>query len=256
MNNFKDIIFSKEDHTAFIKLNRPPNNFFDSDMISQIADVLEEMDKDITCRSIILYSEGKHFCAGADFTKSSFNNESEAYSNLYDQAVRLFRTKKPIIAAVQGAAVGGGLGVALAADFRIACAESRFSANFSKLGFHQGFGSTITLPRVVGIQKAKWMLLTSARLNGQEAFDIGLADYLVSKDNLMVKAKELADEINSCGPLGVQAIRFTVNEGIADEIAEIVKWELSEQNRLRETSDFKEGSKASLERRSPNFTGS
>ena len=99
MNNFKDITFSKEDHTAFIKLNRPPNNFFDSDMISQIADVLEEMDKDITCRSIILYSEGKHFCAGADFTKSSFNNESEAYSNLYDQAVRLFRTKKPIIAA-------------------------------------------------------------------------------------------------------------------------------------------------------------
>ena len=90
--------------------------------------------------------------------------------------------------------------------------------NFSKLGFHQGFGSTITLPRVVGIQKAKWMLLTSARLNGKEAFEIGLADYLVEKDNLMEKALELAAEINSAGPLWVQAIRFTVNEGIADEI--------------------------------------
>jgi len=256
MNNFKDIIFLKEGHTAFIKINRAPNNFFDSEMISQIADILEEMDKDISCRSIILHSEGKHFCAGADFTKSSFKNESDAYADLYDQAVRLFRTKKPIIAAVQGAAVGGGLGLALAADFRIACAESRFSANFSKLGFHQGFGSSITLPRVVGDQKAKWMLFTSARLSGEEAFDIGLADYFVPKNELLIKAQELADEINSCGPLGVQAIRFTANEGLADEIAKIVKWELSEQDRLRETADFKEGIKASLERREPDFKGS
>ena len=238
MNNLKDIIFSKEGHTAFIKINRPPNNFFDSEMISQIADILDQMDKEISCRSIILHSEGKHFCAGADFTRTSFKNESDAYANLYEQAV------------------GGGLGLALAADFRIACAESRFSANFSKLGFHQGFGSTITLPRVVGHQKAKWMLFSSARLNGQEAFDIGLADYFVPKDNLLMKAQELADEINSCGPLGVQAIRFTANEGLADEIAKIVKWELSEQDRLRETADFKEGIKASLERREPDFKGS
>ena len=125
-----------------------------------------------------------------------------------------------------------------------------------KIGFHQGFGTTITLPRAVGAQKAKWMLLTSARLKGKEAFEIGLADYLVEKDNLMEKALELAAEINSAGPLGVQAIRFTVNEGIADEIEKIVKWELSEQNRLRETSDFKEGIKASLERKEPNFKGS
>ena len=115
---------------------------------------------------------------------------------------------------------------------------------------------SITLPRVVGEQKAKWMLLTSARLNGEEAYKIGLADYLVDKESLLQKAKELADEINSAGPLGVQAIRFTVNEGIADQIAEIVKWELSEQNRLRETDDFKEGIKASIERKEPNFKGS
>jgi enoyl-CoA hydratase/carnithine racemase len=252
----EDLVLSVQGHTAFIKINRPPNNYFDSDLISQIADFLEEQDKNIDCRSIILHSEGKHFCAGADFTKSSFKNESDAYAALYDQAVRLFRTTKPIIAVIQGAAVGGGLGVALAADFRVACPESRFSANFSKLGFHQGFGTTITLPRAVGAQKAKWMLLTSARLKGKEAFEIGLADYLVEKDNLMEKALELAAEINSAGPLGVQAIRFTVNEGIADEIEKIVKWELSEQDRLRETSDFKEGIKASLERKEPNFKGS
>ena len=252
----EDLVLSVQGHTAFIKINRPPNNYFDSNLISQIADFLEEQDRNVDCRSIILHSEGKHFCAGADFTKSSFKNESDAYADLYDQAVRLFRTTKPIIAVIQGAAVGGGLGVALAADFRVACPESRFSANFSKLGFHQGFGTTITLPRVVGVQKAKWMLLTSARLKGEEAYEIGLADYLVEKDNLMEKALELAAEINSAGPLGVQAIRFTVNEGIADEIEKIVKWELSEQDRLRETADFKEGIKASLERKEPNFKGS
>ena len=137
----EDLVLSVQGHTAFIKINRPPNNYFDSNLISQIADFLEEQDKNIDCRSIILHSEGKHFCAGADFTKSSFKNESDAYAALYDQAVRLFRTTKPIIAVIQGAAVGGGLGVALAADFRVACPESRFSANFSKLGFHQGFGT-------------------------------------------------------------------------------------------------------------------
>ena len=108
---------------------------------------------------------------------------------MYEQAVRLFRTKKPIIAAIQGAAVGGGLGVSLAADFRIACPEARFSANFSKLGFHQGFGTSITLPRVVGEQKAKWMLLTSARINGEEAYKIGLADYWLIKKIYCKKPK-------------------------------------------------------------------
>ena len=120
---------------------------------------------------------------------------------MYDQAVRLFRTSKPIIAVIQGAAVGGGLGVALAADFgRIACNESRFSANFSKLGFHQGFGTTITLPRVVGHQFAKKMLLTATRLKGEEAFACGLADYLVDQKDLMTTAENLAKEINNSGP--------------------------------------------------------
>ena len=80
----EDLVTSIEGHTAFIKINRPPNNHFDSELISQIADFLEEQDNNIECRSIILYSEGKHFCAGADFTRSSFKEESDAYASLYD----------------------------------------------------------------------------------------------------------------------------------------------------------------------------
>ena len=253
MKTDKEIIFSLEDYTAIIKINRPPHNFFDTKLISQIADILEEMDNENQCRSIILCSEGKNFCAGADFSKSSFTNGDNIYENLYKQALRLFRTDKPIIASIQGAAIGGGLGVALAADFRITCKEAKFSANFGKLGFHQGFGTTITLPRVVGSQKAKLMLLTSQRINGVEAYNIGLADYLVEHSELINKAIILSKEINTSGPLAIKAIRNTLNKGLADKLEEAVKIEAREQNILRGTSDFKEGINASINRREPIF---
>ena len=253
MKTDKEIVFSLEDYTAFIKINRPPHNFFDTKLISQIADILEEMDNENQCRSIILCSEGKNFCAGADFSKSNFTNGDNIYENLYKQALRLFRTDKPIIASIQGAAIGGGLGVALAADFRITCKEAKFSANFGKLGFHQGFGTTITLPRVVGSQKAKLMLLTSQRINGVEAYNIGLADYLVEHSELINKAIILSKEINTSGPLAIKAIRNTLNKGLADKLEEAVKIEAREQNILRGTSDFKEGINASINRREPIF---
>ena len=253
MKTDKEIIFSLEDYTAYIKINRPPHNFFDTKLISQIADILEAMDKEKQCRSIILFSEGKNFCAGADFSKSNFTNEENIYEDLYKQAIRLFRTNKPIIALIQGAAIGGGLGVALSADFRVTCKEARFSANFGKLGFHQGFGTTITLPRVVGNQKAKLMLLTSKRISGDEAYNMGLVDYLVERSELMNKAQELSNEINSSGPLGIKSIRKTLNKGLAEEIEKIVKLEAREQNILRATKDFKEGINASINRRQPMF---
>ena len=253
MKNTKDLIFSKEQHTAIIKINRPPNNFFDAELIKQIADLLENIDLDNSLRSVILCSEGKNFCAGADFSKSSFKENSNTYSKLYDQAIRLFKTKKPIISIIQGAAVGGGLGLALATDFRIGSKETKFSANFSKLGFHQGFGITVTLPKLIGKQNAKMLLLTGRRIKGEEAYKIGLLDYLMYQKNLMQKAINLAFEINSSGPLGVQSIRKTLNKGLYEEVETILKIEYSEQVRLKDTEDFKEGIKASLERREPNF---
>jgi enoyl-CoA hydratase/carnithine racemase len=183
-------------------------------------------------------------------------DKADPYSDLYSQAVRLFKNKKPVIAAVQGGAIGGGLGLSLVADFRIGCPESRFSANFSRLGFHQGFGTTVTLPRVVGPQNAAMMMLTGRRLKGQESFDIGLIDYLVPLNEVRSKAIELAEEISEAGPLAVQSIRATIRAGLAEQVEEIVAWELSEQVRLQSTKDFKEGIKASLERRKPKFEGS
>ena len=252
-----DLNVSLKNQVGVVEINRPPNNHFDYKLISYIADCFDNFDKDINCRCIVLCSDGKHFCAGANFGKDrDMQDKADPYSELYTQAVRLFKNKKPVIAAVQGGAIGGGLGLSLVADFRIGCPESRFSANFSRLGFHQGFGTTVTLPRVVGPQNAAMMMLTGRRLKGKEAFDVGLIDYLVPLNEVKSKAIELAEEISESGPLAVQSIRATIRAGLAEQVEEIVSWELSEQVRLQSTKDFKEGIKASLERRKPKFEGS
>tara|TARA_B100000927_G_scaffold72140_1_gene57349 strand:+ start:2031 stop:2804 length:774 start_codon:yes stop_codon:yes gene_type:complete len=255
MKSFDDITVEIDGNIAFVEINRPPNNFFDYILIQQIADAYEEIDSIPECRIIILSSEGKNFCAGANFGQDEdMLDKSVPYAKLYAQAVRLFKTKKPVIAVIQGAAIGGGLGLALSADFRIASPEARFSANFAKLGFHPGFGSSVTLPRVVGRQMAMDMLFTARRVNGEEAFSIGLADKLTQKENLMKEAINFAEEISSSAPMAVESIRSTLRGNLAQQVEEIVDWELSEQVRLQKTEDFKAGIEASLKRELPKFS--
>ena len=254
MKDFDDISVQIEGNIANVEIQRPPNNFFDYLLIEQIADAYEELDEISDCRIIILSSQGKNFCAGANFGQDEdMLDKSVPYAKLYAQAVRLFKTNKPVIAAIQGAAIGGGLGLALSADFRIACPEARFSANFAKLGFHPGFGSSVTLPRVIGKQKAMDMLFTARRVGGEEAFQMGLADKLTSKEDLMIEAKKFAGEIVSSAPMAVESIRSTLRGNLAEQVEKIVDWELSEQVRLQKTDDFKAGIEASLNRDLPVF---
>lgn len=239
------------DHVGEVRLCQPPNNFFSLAMIEALAEALEAFDEDTACRVVMLAADGKHFCAGADFSSSS----TYSTTDLYAAAVRLFRTRKPVVAAVQGAAIGGGLGVALSADFRVAAPEARFSANFSRLGFHHGFGLSVTLPDLVGQQRAAELLFTGRRITGDEAGAIGMVDRVVSLDQLESSARELAGEIAGSAPLAVQSIRATLRSGLADRIAAATDHERTEQERLRGTDDFLEGTRAMAERRTPNFTG-
>src|SRR5207247_5428881 len=142
-----------------------------------------------------------------------------------------------VIAAVQGAAVGGGLGLALVADFRVTCEEARFSANFNRLGFHPGFGLTATLPRLVGAQQAALLFYTGRRIPGDEAVRIGLADLLVAQDEVRSAAQALALEIAQSAPLAVLATRQTVRRGLVDQIEAATARELAEQDWLRRTED-------------------
>ena len=245
-------------HVATVEIHRPPNNFFDYDLIHEIANVYERLDADPRCRAIVLCSEGRHFCAGADFSareKWSRERLDSQAGRLYVEAVRVFSCTKPVVAAVQGAAVGGGLGLALSADFRIACEESRFVANFAQLGIHQGFGLSVTLPRLVGHSRAALMLYTGRRLKGPEAVEIGLADALVERANVRDGALDLATEIAQSAPLAVQSIRATLRQGLAEAVREATDHELAEQSRLRRTDDHREGVAATAERRLASFRG-
>src|SRR5262249_52067884 len=203
----KDIGVGISGHVGEIELQRPPHNYFDNALINQIADALEAFDRDPQCRAVVLCAQGKSFCAGADFANRPSTGAADGGSgrHLYKEATRIFRSRKPIVAAVQGAAIGGGLGLALAADFRVTCSEARFSANFNRLGFHPGFALTYTLPRLVGPQKATLLFYTGRRVPGDEAVAMGLADVLVPLAEVRDAARALATEIAQSAPLAVQS---------------------------------------------------
>ncbi len=238
-------------HVAVVRLQRPPNNYFDTGLIEDVATAYEDLDRSGWCRALVLASEGRHFCAGLDFA----GNAGQDIAALYRAALRLFAAPLPVVAAVQGAAIGGGCGLALSADFRVATAQSRFSANFARLGFHHGFALTVTLPATVGRQAAADLLLTGRRIGGEQALALGLCDRLAEEDDLLAGAIGYAEELAAAGPLAVRSIRATLRQGLVEEARLAMEHECAEQTRLRDTADFAEGVRAAAERRDPSFGG-
>ena len=255
--SYPDLGVERIGHVATVELCRPPNNFFDLELIGSIADALEDLDNDPDCRAIVLAAQGKAFCAGADFSKRSPSDAASRApaSRLYAEAIRLFRTSKPIVAAVHGPAIGGGLGLALAADFRVSCSEARFSANFNRLGFHPGFGLSVTLPRLVGPQRSALLLYTGRRIGGDEAQAIGLVDALAPQAEVRSAAHALAEEIAASAPLAVVSTRRTLRGDLANVVEAATRREAAEQALHFATADFAEGVAAMAARRSPVFIG-
>jgi enoyl-CoA hydratase/carnithine racemase len=241
---------------ATLEIRRPPNNFFDLTLIQELVRAIDELATDGECRAVVLCSYGKHFCAGADFSSGQRRPLAQSVGvNFYDVAAGLFDQPLPLVAAVQGAAIGGGLGLALAADFRVAAPEARFSANFARLGFHQGFGLSVTLPAVIGQQRALEMLYTGKRVDGEEAARVGLCDRLVPLADVRDAAIAFAGEIAASAPLAVRSIRQTMRGHLATQVRAALAREKAEQDRLVQTEDWAEGVRASAERREPEFVG-
>jgi 2-(1,2-epoxy-1,2-dihydrophenyl)acetyl-CoA isomerase len=243
-----------DDHVATLEFSRPPHNFFSFDLIMRIAAACDELADGGQCRAIVLASAGRVFCAGADFG-SGPQLSGQAGLHLYDAAARLFEQPVPIVAAVQGAAVGGGLGLAMAADFRVAAREARFAANFALLGIHQGFALSVTLPAAIGQQAAMDLLYTGRRVTGEEAVAIGLADELAGIDDVRERALDYARRIAASAPLAVRSIRATLRAGLAEQARAAMARERAEQERLMMTSDWREGLAAVRDRRTAQFTG-
>lgn len=239
----------REGHVTTVLLRRPPHNFIDVALVTDLADALHALDADADCRAVVLAAEGKSFCAGADL---SDRPDSAA---LYGQAMRLFRTRKPIVAAVHGPAIGAGAGLALVADFRVAGPAARFRVHFNRLGFHPGFGTTLTLPRLVGAQHAARMFYTGEPVDGARAAAIGLVDELVADGEVLARAQALAAQIAASAPLAVQSTRETLRADFADAVTAANARELRVQQPQFESNDFREGVAAARERRAPVFTG-
>lgn len=254
-----------DDHVALVEIRRPPNNFFSLAMLGSIADAFEWVDANDDARCVLLASEGKNFCAGADLAADNPRTTTEQANDtgggegrhIYDECFRLFSARTPVVAAVTGASVGGGLGLACMADFRVGGPGTRMTANFARLGFHHGFGMSVTLPRIVGRQQAMDLLYTGKRIKGDEAARIGLLDRFVDDDEqIRSAARAWAADIAISAPLAVDSIRQTMRGDLAAAVRAATDHEKAEQNRLRLTSDFREGVKAMAERRNPDFTRS
>ncbi|WP_166875009.1 enoyl-CoA hydratase/isomerase family protein [Salinibacterium sp. ZJ450] len=234
---------------GIVEVTRGPHNFFDEGGLRDIARALVDFDAQDGVRSVVLCAEGTNFCAGADLR----GIDRHGLRRVYRAATAMFTTRKPIVAAVQGAAVGGGLGLALAADFRVVAPNARLTANFARIGFHHGFGLSVTLPAVVGQQKALDLLYTGRNVGADEALQIGLADRM-SEDPLAA-AIDFAAEVALSAPLSLEAIRSTMRRDIASRVVAALDEEAIAQTMLLDSADLQEGIAASIAKRPPVFTG-
>lgn len=247
----------REGAVAWVVLDAPPHNHVTVHGMAALAGALGELDADDTCRAIVLAAHGKAFCAGADFAsvRDAGGPPGLDTREFYRHAMRLFDVGKPIIAAVQGAAIGAGVGLALVADFRIATPAARFSVNFNRLGFHPGFGLTVTLPRLIGTQQAALLFYTGRRIGADEALRIGLVDECVEADALAAHCQALAEEIATSAPLAVHSTRQSLRAGLAEQVRQANAHEWAMQQVQFRSDDFQEGVRAMAERRAPVFRG-
>jgi enoyl-CoA hydratase/carnithine racemase len=251
------VLVDHADHVAVVTVTNAPHNYLNARLVGQLSEALEEIDKDQRFRSTVLQTAGRTFSAGADLSDldQGLGPQNAGLNPIYHQGLRLFKVSKPIVAAVQGAAVGAGLGLALVADFRVAAPTARFVASFVSLGIHPGFGLTYTLPRIIGHQRADLMFLTGRRIKAEEALVWGLVDQVVAATELRQAALSLATEIAANAPLALTATRATLRRGLTEAVTEHLQIEDAEQKRLRGTQDFAEGVRAVAERRIGRFVG-
>jgi 2-(1,2-epoxy-1,2-dihydrophenyl)acetyl-CoA isomerase len=261
-----EIAITRADGVATVQIRRPPHNYFDPPLVVALVSTLLDLSALASVRCLLICSEGRSFCAGADFSrprkedngtppKDTGEERSWRPGHIYEEAARLFDVEVPMVAAVQGGAIGGGLGLALACDFRVATPRSRFVANFTRLGIHHGFGLSVTLPRVVGSQPTLRMLLAGRETGGEEALSIGLVDELVPEQELMAAANRLAQDVARLAPLAVRSIKRTLRGDLKQSVLSAIDREINEQSWLFRTADHREGVAALAEKRAPRFEG-
>lgn len=248
-----------EDGVAAIVINRPPANALSSSLIQEIDKVLDKVENDDSVRVIVLHGEGKFFSAGADIKEFTTVTSGEQFSQLaaagQDVFERMESFKKPIIAAIHGAALGGGLELAMGCHIRVVTEKAKLGLPELQLGLIPGFAGTQRLPRYVGVAKAAEMLLTSEPISGEEAVRWGLANHAFPDEELLPKTMEMAKKIAKKSPIAMKAALRMLQYTKTDSFYEGMKAEAGSFGEVFVSEDAKEGIQAFIEKREPQFKG-
>jgi enoyl-CoA hydratase/carnithine racemase len=261
VKDYKNILVKKENRIATIILNRPEKmNALTIEMTLEITGALEESGQDSETRVIVLTGAGRAFCVGADLNSPDFkiNSAADAVETLKSATqiiMGLRNIAKPVIAAVNGAAVGGGCNLAIACDIIIASEKAKFSEVFVQRGLHPDWGGTYHLPRLVGAAKARELMLTGRLVDALEADRIGLVTRVVPADQLERAAQETAAALAKLSPLAIGMIKSSLNRTFEADLPTMLELEAKAQSLLFLTEDFREGMAAFFEKREADYKG-
>jgi enoyl-CoA hydratase/carnithine racemase len=251
------LVSQPEKFITLVTLNRPDAaNALNKRMGMDLMACFSSLPVD--CRAVIITGQGKHFCAGADLKERKGMTEAQWHEQHHAFEAALYAIlgcSVPVIAAVNGAAFGGGLELALACDFIYASDTARFALTETTLGIIPGMGGTQNLPRAIGIRRAKELLFTGKALSAAEAHGWGMVNKLCSAESLMTDATACARTISTNAPLAVRATKQAAQQGLNLPLPEAIKCELTYYNKLLTTNDRYEGINAFNEKRKPTFTG-
>lgn len=266
------VLVEVADGVATITLNRPENrNSMTPDLMAAFRAAIADAAADRALRAVVLTGRGASFCAGADFrTASPVPGDAPAeaperdaaplpdYERLYatyEPFLEVFDLPMPVVAAMNGHAVGGGFGLALVCDLRIANRDARYGANFARLGFHSGMAISHLLPRIVGVPLAADLLFTGRLVSGAEAAAIGLVHEAVAGEEVLAAAHARARAIAACAPEAVRLMKRSLYRGAGWDPRAAARAEAFAQAATMRNEDAREGIRALLEKREPRFTG-
>jgi len=257
---YKNILVSVENEIGILTINRPKVlNALNMETLREIQSGVQEIRENVTLRVLIITGAGeKAFVAGADIQEMSEMSSIEAldFSKLGHFTLKMIQDlDRPVIAAVNGFALGGGTEIALACDFIYASENARLGLPEATLGVFPGFGGTQRLPRLIGKGKAKEMIYTGKMVTAQEAFQMGIVNRVFAPASLMEETKKVAAQIAGNGPVGVKLAKMVVDSGFNMDLSEACSLESFAFGLSFSTQDQKEGMKAFLEKRKPNYRG-
>ena len=261
---FEFVLYDVADRVATITLNRPERlNALNPGLRQELLEAVTDSDTSDDVRVIVVTGAGRGFCSGGDVKAMNEANEAgragtleDKISPLRDKAVLAMRdASKPLIAAVNGAAAGAGMNIALACDIRIASKQARFGQTFSRRGLHPDWGGTYFLPRIVGMAKACELIFTGKMIDAGEALQLGIVSRVVEHDELMTATMELAKSIAAGPPIAIRLAKRAIYKSLDSSLRDALEFETYAQNICRETEDAKEGIRAFVEKREPQFRG-